>query len=278
MKLKFLGTAAYEGIPALFCECETCRVAREKGGKNIRARSQAIVDDCILIDFNADTYSHFLKYNMPMAKLKTCIITHSHSDHFYPNDMLARFNNNYAHVNSDVPLKIYGGQSVYEKTTEAIKNEGVPEKDLQAVLVKPFETFEAEGYKITALNAAHDLRSTPYIYLVEKDDKVLFYSMDTWFYPEDTMEFLSNYHKKIDLVVFDCTYGSAKNEWRGHMNMEQCGVMRDKLCEMGLCGKDTKYILNHFSHNGANVLYDELIDLAKENGYDVSYDGMTVEF
>ncbi len=33
MKLKYLGTAAAEGIPALFCRCEMCAYARKAGGK-----------------------------------------------------------------------------------------------------------------------------------------------------------------------------------------------------------------------------------------------------
>ena len=36
MKLKYLGTAAAEGIPALFCRCEMCAYARKAGGKEIR--------------------------------------------------------------------------------------------------------------------------------------------------------------------------------------------------------------------------------------------------
>ena len=55
MKFKFLGTAAAEGIPGPFCACENCRLAREEGGRSIRGRSQALVDDCLLIDFPADT-------------------------------------------------------------------------------------------------------------------------------------------------------------------------------------------------------------------------------
>ncbi len=39
MKLKYLGTAAAEGIPALFCNCKHCASARELSGKNIRTRS-----------------------------------------------------------------------------------------------------------------------------------------------------------------------------------------------------------------------------------------------
>ena len=44
MEIQYLGTAAAEGLPALFCECETCRKARDAGGKEIRTRTQAVVD------------------------------------------------------------------------------------------------------------------------------------------------------------------------------------------------------------------------------------------
>ena len=55
MKLQYFGTAAAEGWPALFCGCDACRRAREAGGRNIRTRSQALIDDKLLIDFPADT-------------------------------------------------------------------------------------------------------------------------------------------------------------------------------------------------------------------------------
>ena len=41
MKLTYLGTAAAEGIPALFCECEACRRARALGAAGIHTRSGA---------------------------------------------------------------------------------------------------------------------------------------------------------------------------------------------------------------------------------------------
>ena len=81
MKIKYLGTAAAEGIPALFCDCENCKRARKLGGRNIRTRSQALVDDALLIDFPPDTYMHFILHNIPLSKIKSCIITHSHYDH-----------------------------------------------------------------------------------------------------------------------------------------------------------------------------------------------------
>lgn len=34
MKIKYLGTAAAERIPAMFCKCDVCRAARENGGRD----------------------------------------------------------------------------------------------------------------------------------------------------------------------------------------------------------------------------------------------------
>ena len=51
MKIKFLGTAAAEAYPAMFCDCENCKKAESLGGKNIRTRSQALIENDMLIDF-----------------------------------------------------------------------------------------------------------------------------------------------------------------------------------------------------------------------------------
>lgn len=55
MKKQFLGIAAYEGIPAMFCNCENCRTSMEKGGKNMRSCSQAIINDDLLLDFPSES-------------------------------------------------------------------------------------------------------------------------------------------------------------------------------------------------------------------------------
>ena len=55
MKIRYLGTAAAEGWPALFCSCPICTHARTQGGKNLRTRTQAILDGELLIDFPPDT-------------------------------------------------------------------------------------------------------------------------------------------------------------------------------------------------------------------------------
>ena len=70
MKVHYLGTGAAEGIPAIFCECPVCKTARLKAGKEIRTRTQALIDDELLIDFGPDTYMHSLQYGIDLSYIK----------------------------------------------------------------------------------------------------------------------------------------------------------------------------------------------------------------
>ncbi len=38
------------------------------------------------------------------------------------------------------------------------------------------------------------------------------------------------------------------------------------------------FILNHFSHNAKDVVYDDFVKIAEREGFLVSYDGMEYEF
>ena len=87
MKITYYGTAAGEAWPGVFCSCELCQKARELGGKNIRTRSQALINDDLLLDMPPDNYLHSLYYGLDLSKVKTLLFTHSHSDHCYPGDL-----------------------------------------------------------------------------------------------------------------------------------------------------------------------------------------------
>lgn len=111
MKIKYLGTAAAEGWPGLFCHCESCEKARKLGGKNLRTRSQVVIDDTLLVDFPPDTYAHVLYQDLDLKDIRTLIITHSHQDHFYPLDLAMR-GVPYSYGTDDVKLSIYGNDKV----------------------------------------------------------------------------------------------------------------------------------------------------------------------
>ena len=277
MKIQYLGTAAAEGVPALFCECDNCKKARKLGGKNIRSRSQAIVDNTLLIDFPADTYMHFIAHDIALYAIKSCIITHSHQDHLYVDDIRMRANGNFAHVtDTEHPLTFYADRAGYEKIKD--KTDAMSKKDADAVLIIPYESFEAEGYKITPLRASHAPKTSPVLYLIEKDGKTLFYSHDTGKYNDETMNYLENLEKPLSLVSFDCTSVCNDNIFSSHLNFAECVEYKKIFLEKGIADEKTIFVINHFSHNGKHVNHDELKDIAASEGFLSSYDGMEVDF
>lgn len=280
MKLTYYGTAAAEGVPGLYCECETCEKARKKGGRNIRTRSQAMVDDKILIDFPADTYLHVLMYGLPLHKIKTYIITHSHGDHLYPGEFTNR-RKGFSHLKDATPLQIYGSQAVMNNimSTQIMKDYMelmTRENDIMLHTIEPFVPFNAEGYKITALNADHGAPGAMF-YMLEKDGKAMLYAHDTGLFPNETMEYLKNSEVYFDLISLDCTNGLIETANRNHMGLDGDTIMRERLTDIGCIDERTKCIVNHFSHN-CLAGYDEIVPIAAEKGFEVSYDSMTVEF
>ena len=274
MKLKYLGTAAAEGIPALFCNCEVCKNALKVRGKEIKTRSQAIIDDTLLIDFPADTYMHILNYGLDLRKVHHCIVTHSHSDHFYPNDFWCRLKG-IANDIEEKPINVYVTAPGYQKAEATLADDSHGER-LEFHLIREFEPFEAGGYRIIPLKANHDPKTEPVFYIIEKDGKSILYANDTGVFPDCTWEYLANYKKKFDLVSLDCT-AMLLEGWRdSHMSLDVNAEVYKRLTEMGLCDEKTKAIVNHFSHNG-KATHEELVIAAKSLGFTATFDGFEVE-
>lgn len=62
IEIRYLGTAATEGCPALFCKCNFCESLRRSNQNEwFRTRSQVLVNHDLLVDFPPDTYLHFLR-------------------------------------------------------------------------------------------------------------------------------------------------------------------------------------------------------------------------
>ncbi len=277
MKLQYLGTAAAEGWPSAFCNCPYCQQARKLGGKNIRTRSQALVDRELLLDFPCDTYLHALREKINLSAVRWLLVTHSHTDHFYPAELVNR-GGCYSHDMDSPTLDIYCNEAVkaYFYKAAGHELEQDVENRITFHIVKPFQTFAAGPYQVTALPAKHMSTEQALFYLIEKDGRSLLYAHDTGrFYPEVT-EFLRNRGKAIDLISLDCTSGCYENgEENGHMGFPDTVVMKQKLLEIGAADGHTRFILNHFSHNG-KWLYEELAARGAAENMEPSYDGMTV--
>ena len=275
MKLKYLGTAAAEGIPGMFCNCRVCRNALEVRGKEIKTRSQALLDDKLLIDFPADTYMHILNHGLDLRNIHNVIITHSHSDHFYPNDFWCRFEG-IAYDIVEEPLNIYVTEAGYNEALRQL-GEDMNETRVKFHKIAPFEPFDVEDYHIIPLAADHDSSSNPVIYIIEKGGKSLLYANDTGIFPDSTWDYLEKYNKKFELISLDCTGMAQKNWRRSHLCLNTDKEVYDRLTEIGVCDKNTIVYVNHFSHNGM-LTHKELVVEAEKYGFLVTYDSLEVVF
>ena len=274
MKFKYLGTAAAECFPGLFCSCEHCKRAMKAGGKNIRTRSQAIVNGDLLIDLPPDTYYHIIKDGLDLTKVKYIIFTHSHEDHFYLYDLHRTYPPFAYDANKQkIPqINIYANESInrYSGDFENVKD------ILCFHEIHAFEKFTVGEYTVTPLKADHDQSQNCLIFIIEdKSGKKILFGNDTGYFPGETWDYLQKNHtggNKFDFVSLDATSGIEECR-RGHMGIVCGAEVRDRLTEMGAADSKTIFCYNHFSHNGAKI-YDELVPIAEDMGFLVSYDGM----
>lgn len=275
MKIQYLGTAAAEAIPAPFCNCRVCEIARAKKKREIRTRSQAVIDDCLVVDYPCDTYDHMIRFGLDMRKVNNVLLTHSHSDHFYPEDITLKRPDVAKNLN-DI-LHIYGNEANQKKYNAAVDKENRPKElftDYQQYhKIDAFETFQAGKYTITSLKANHDTREECLLYLINDGQKTLFYGNDTGVFPQSTWDYLKGY--KLDIVSLDCTMLKMPHVFN-HMNLEDVIWTRKKMIDEKIADKDTVFVITHFSHNG-DMTYDEIDKFVRENGFLAAYDGFIVE-
>ena len=271
MDFLYLGTGAAEGIPALFCECDVCAHAQRAGGKNLRLRSGALVDERIMIDFPPDTLSVKHRLGLNLAKVEHIFFTHSHLDHLAAGELCYRAANYCVGRQNPIKLHLHGN----EKVLDVIRKMFLFDMDKVAdcVQLHPVEAFvpvEAGGITFTPLPANHDKREPCMLYLLEKGDARLLYANDTGALPEQTIQFLAG--KRLSVVSLDCTMGMRQHSG-GHMGLPDNLLIKQRLMAQGSADECTQFIAHHISHND-NVSYDSFAERAAGTGFVCSYDGM----
>lgn len=281
MKIRYWGTAAAEGIPALFCDCKVCREAREKGGRYVRMRSQVMFDDSLLMDFGPDTYANTVRFGFDLSALKDMVITHVHYDHFYPTDLFCRQIGMGTVINTPT-LTLHGSADVREKAMRAWALDAPQGADkllkqnrVAFAEMLPYQTYEIGAFKVTPLPATHDTEY-PYVYIFEKDSKTVFMYNDSGYLRDETMTWLKEKGVQFDLVSYDCTYGEKCASAR-HMGIPNNLEMQRRFIENGNYKESTVSVITHFSHNIQTVGYGDMEKIARENGFVLAYDGLEIE-
>ncbi|MBQ6550822.1 MAG: hypothetical protein IJL78_05395 [Lachnospiraceae bacterium] len=274
MKIRYLGTAAAEGIPAMFCHCENCEKARRAGGKNIRTRSQTLIDGKLNVDFSPDSYMHELCYGLNYADVRYYLFTHVHEDHFYPLD----FNYMYhglGHVPEGHPgYDVYGSEDILPGL-QSLEHSGDMDY-LRLHPLAPFKTAEIGDYRVTPIRANHGTPH-PYCYIISDGKKTILYLHDTGLLPEDSLSCITGSGLHFDLVSYDCTGGNHERlSYTSHLCFADIRRYTEEFRALGLIDGRTVLVLNHFSHNSPAVNYDDR-GVYEALGYVMAYDGLEIE-
>ena len=270
MKFRFLGTAAAEGLPGPFCACERCRAARAEGGRSIRGRSQALVDDELLIDFPADTAYRAWLGNVDLTRIKHCLITHPHQDHLYPDEM-AMLQPGFSHPADDVPLTFYGTKENLEPLKERDTMAAVKSGRVVLQEITPFEPFVIGKYTVIAFPANHGTPN-PVFYQISDGTDTILYAHDTGIFFDNVWAWLEENKPHYSFITLDCTGGAFPEGFRdGHLRLATCAEVRDRLAALGCVTDSTRQFVNHFTHNCVGT-HSALCVEAEKFGFEVSFD------
>ena len=79
----------------------------------------------------------------------------------------------------------------------------------------------------------------------------------------------------LSLITLDHTFG-YQGRSTGHMNTEQFLEQVARLREIGVGANHTRVFATHIAHH-SNPTHPEMVAAASQHGYEVAYDGLTID-
>lgn len=293
-QLLVLGSAAAEGIPAIFCDCRVCRAAIEHCGPDVRARTCYNFGGTIQIDFGPDIIQAWQSHYEVLSRMRHILITHAHEDHLHPEDLIYRGPGFASVPIPDGIVTVHGTGKTYAKIRDGFwlrPQETLDEKLARSRLAfhtfRQFDAFELQdvGAFVRTFMADHDIRLDPCILTVTMGGRTVLIGNDTGYFPEATWKALEALRGElsIDIAVLDDT-GMLKgapgapvgDAWRqNHMSAPPILETFDRLGSLGLLAPSCIRAVNHFSHNGGST-HDEMCAFYEPRGITVCHDGLVL--
>jgi phosphoribosyl 1,2-cyclic phosphate phosphodiesterase len=230
-----------------------------------------MIGETIKIDFGPDSAHHSLNYGLAFEKLKHLLVSHSHFDHWVPEELMWRRPGFSSVPETDI-LPIYGNEKVRAKAENIVKGDW-DKLRLKFVPAQPFQPVQLEeGITATPLRAMHDRSEVCLNWLVEVNGAAFLQAHDTGWWEDDSWDFLKQ--KRLNVAVWDCTHGSIDMD-RNHMGCEGVVKARNRLKEQGSLADNCRFFATHFSHNG-KWLHEDLEAFFNPKGIEVAYDGLRI--
>ena len=271
--IQILGSAAAEGIPAIFCSCRVCREAVKNGGKDLRMRTAYKLNEHVRIDLGPDSIVQEHRFQLHSENLRHLFFTHSHCDHLDP--YLFTFRSKWM-SHPENTLRVYGNTGVMRTIREALD----PEKEyrLELVELESFKPVDLPEEEMTfhPMTADHLFTENPMIFAIRHGEKWLLVANDTGTPPEEDWEYMHKSNMRFSAVIADCT-GMSIDTGRNHMGGKFPVEMMERLRGEGLLPQGAPFIVNHFSHNGG-LTHAEAVEHFGKFGIFVGFDGMVVEY
>ena len=267
MKIRLLGTGGADGIPGLFSDSRVSKYARECGGKDVRTRSSALVDEGLKIDFPPDTFLQVVRDRLKAQDWSAVVYTHSDDDHLAVNQLQYAL---HPFTESEVlEFAIYGNATVIDRIWARY-----PEWPIEATVTHSFVPFVHGDYRLTPFRANHKQDEDSQNLVIERAGRTLIYATDTGVWGPESWEFLET--KRADGLVIECTDGFVPTTYTGHLDIKTCIEVVDRLRAMGVLSDSTPVVTTHHSHQGDGT-HAELTRALAPHGIDVGYDGRFVE-
>lgn len=284
--MKFLGTGAGEGIPNPFCRCRVCENARAVKGKEIRTRSSFLLDDKIIIDIGADFFAQSFLYEVCFSDIEYVLYTHAHDDHINYTMIWERF---VRHKGNDKPLNVCLVGDAYKFITEFYMvsplTEGreayLSKQNIKLIRLEFNKTYNINGSCVTPLRAAHStsFESCGSNFLIEKNEKTIYYAVDSGYFTEEAFDALSG--RQLDILICECTFpldDAGVNENSGHMDISMLLKTLDRLYAEKAVTAETAIYVSHIGSGG--MTHAELVDyfskIEREYKIIVAYDNMEI--
>lgn len=207
-----------------------------KRPSDFRRFSSALVDGCLLIDPGPCVLEALEAFEASKEEIRYIINTHPHSDHY--------------------------NESVV-KALEASGAEFIP--------FNAGEQRQIGEYKIFAYAANHLTSKDPKHFIIEKDDKRLFYGLDSaWLLYDEVQAIL---RKSIDLAVLDATIGDISGDYRifEHNNLNMVREMKKTLSP-----NVKRFIISHMAKT-LHTDHKTLCEVMAKDGIEVAFDGFKTE-
>lgn len=267
MKVRLLGTGAADGIPTYFANTYVNDYARKHGGKDVRTRSAALLDNSIKIDLGPDTMPQLVRDRIDPQDWSAIVFTHSHDDHFAPAELqywLFPFNDL-----EHFPYPIYGNEEIVRRIQEMY-----PDWPIELRTTRSFQCYRIGEYAITPVHANHKPDEDAQNLIFQKDNKTFLYATDTGVWKEPTWEVLQDY--RLDLLVIECTEGVRGTDYEGHLGLLEMLEVINRLRGIGTVHDRTQIFTTHHSQNGG-ATHAELESVMAPHGVMPGYDGLEVE-